>query len=156
MKKNLLNFLLLIVLSIVTIHSQAQKGGNYQNAIGLSVDFGTGSTGAGIGFKHFFNDNDAVEAGLIFFDNTPALGAYYQYNGEIENADGLKWYFGMGPQFFFGNGTTDIAARAMGGLDFKIPNVPLNFAIDWRPYFRFNNYSEFIAARFGLGVRFAF
>lgn len=136
---------------------QAQSGkGSYGNAVGLGIDFGTGATGAGIGFKHFFNDQDAVEAGLIFFNNTPALGMYYQYNGDIENAGGLKWYVGMGPQFFFGKRTTDIAARAMVGLDFKIPEVPLDFAFDWRPYFRFNNGTEFIAARFGLGIRFAF
>lgn len=156
MNKKIIKYFFITVLLFFSAQAYSQKGGDYQNAVGLSVDFGTGITGAGIGFKHFFNDNDAVEAGLVFFNNTPALGAYYQYNGEIENADGLKWYFGMGPQFFFGKGATDIAARAMAGLDFRIPNVPLNISFDWRPYFRFNHGSEFIAARFGLGVRFAF
>lgn len=143
-----------------TCSAQTQDGnlvsGDYKNAAGLGLDFGTGGTGAGLGLKHFFNSNNALEVNLLFFNDVFSLGAFYEYHGPIQNAPGLKWYFGLGPQLFLYKGSTDIAARIPIGLDYKIPRVPLNFSFDWRPYYRFNNNSEFIAARFGVGIRFTF
>lgn len=128
----------------------------YQNAVGFALDFGEGLTGAGASFKHFFNANSAGEADLLFYDDIVSIGAYYEYHGKIKNASGLQWYLGLGPQFFFAKETTDIAARIPIGLDYKLPNIPLVFNFDWRPYFRLNNDSDFIAARFGVGIRFIF
>lgn len=131
--------------------------GDYKNAVGLTVDLGsTIVTGAGVGFKHFFTTHDAAEVNLLFYNSVFSLGAYYEYHGLIQNAEGLKWYVGLGPQVFFGQGETDLAARALIGLDYKIPTVPLDFSFDWRPAVSLTNGTQFIAARFGLGIRFAF
>lgn len=153
-KKMLFIAALMIFCINLQTNAQSQKGSSYDNAVGLGLDFGTGVTGAGGSFKHFFNTNSAGEVDLMFYNDLVSLGAFYEYHGTIKNAAGLKWYFGLGPQFFFAKGNTNIAARIPIGLDYKIPNVPLVFTFDWRPYYRFNNGSDFIAARFGLGIRF--
>jgi len=160
-KKILLTVVVGMFLFTYNVQAQTQNSGSintpgYQNAVGLGIDFGTGGTGAGIALKHFFSSHGAGEANLLFYNSTVSLGAFYEYHGFIQNAEGLKWYFGLGPQFFFNKGGTTIAARIPIGLDYKIPQVPLNFSFDWRPYYRFNHNSEFIAARFGVGVRFTF
>lgn len=155
-------FSILVFTFSVQAQSQKSSGNNtgssdYKNAVGLTVDLGsTIVTGAGVGFKHFFSEHDAAEVNLLFYNNVFSLGAYYEYHGLIQNADGLKWYAGMGPQVFFGQGATDLAARALIGLDYKIPTVPLDFSFDWRPALSLTNGTEFIAARFGIGLRFAF
>jgi hypothetical protein len=46
--------------------------------------------------------------------------------------------------------------RPTGGLDYKINGVPLSFSFDWRPTFFIGENSDFEAARFGLGFRYAF
>jgi hypothetical protein len=162
MKKEIF-FIAVVGLVLFSCNAQAQaprQGGSltadYKKAVGLGLDLGSGGTGAGLGLKHFFTANGAVEANLLFFDDVFSLGAFYEYHGPIQNAPGLKWYLGLGPQLFFYQGATDIAARVPVGLDYKIPTVPLDFSFDWRPYYRFNDNSEFIAARFGVGIRFAF
>lgn len=140
-----------------TISKQNEGTGLYTNGVGLTVDVGsTYVTGAGLGFKHFFSPHDAAEVNLLFYNNVVSLGAYYEYHGQIQNATGLQWYAGLGPQVFFGKGETDLAARALAGLDYKIPTVPLDFSFDWRPMLTLTNGTEFVAARFGFGIRFAF
>ncbi len=163
LKKSILPLTLSLFIFLGTTQAQTRNSGtngsgsNYQNAIGLAVDFGsTLQTGAGIGFKHFFSEQDAGEVNLLFYNNTTSLAAYYEYHGLIQNAAGLKWYIGLGPQIFFGNNSTAFGGRFLGGLDYKIPNVPINFSFDWRPLISFTGGTEFYGARFGLGVRFAF
>lgn len=140
--------------------AQTTTGSTYTNAAGLGIDFGNGDTGAGIDFKHFFNVNSAVEANLLFYNNTTSLGGYYEYHGPIQNAEGLLWYIGLGPQmFFYGDHSyydSDFGARAMAGLDYKIPNIPLDFSFDWRPLFVFTHNSDFNGGRFQLNIRFVF
>ncbi len=163
MKKTL--FLCALSLFVLAFTTQAQStlqgntsaDGGYQNSVGLSLDLGsTYVTGAGVGFKHFFSSHDAGEFNLLFYNSTVSLGAYYEYHGFIQNAPGLKWYFGLGPQLFLAKNNTNLAARVPIGLDYKIPNVPLNFAFDWRPMILLTHGTEFTAARFGIGIRFAF
>ena len=140
------------------LRAQSQTSGDgYKNSVGLALDFGsTLVTGAGVGAKHFFTTHDAAEVNLLFYNNAFSIGAYYEYHGQIQNAPGLMWYFGLGPQGFFGNQSSAFGARALAGLDYKIPAVPLDFSFDWRPLVSITGGADFMAARFGLGVRFAF
>jgi hypothetical protein len=159
MKKIVYLVVLVTIVSVGTLNAQSKTSGgsDYNTALGLGVDFGDGGTGAGISAKHFFNPNNAGEADLLFFSgNVVGLGVFYEYHGYITNANGLKWYAGLGPQLLFGKGDTDFGARPIVGLDYKIPAVPLSFSFDWRPLFDFTNGSDFIAARFQLGFRYAF
>lgn len=157
-------FLLLLSLSVLLVLSNekvsAQKGstgGSYNSGVGMRVDFGTGGTLVGISGKHFFNPNNAGEAYLLFGSGSTAIGAEYQYHGSIQNAEGLKWYAGLGPNIlFYKGGGTDVLFRPLVGLDYKIVNVPLNIGFDWRPAFQVTHGTTFQAARFGIAFRYAF
>ena len=157
MKKIFLLSVIALVLAATNTFAQS-----YKNSVGLGIDFGDGATLVGPSYKHFFTGKDAVQADLLFSDNTVWLGGYYQYHQPIEGASGLKWYLGLGPQLAFVDGKgyfenqTVIFLRPMAGLDYKIAGTPIAMNIDWRPAARLNKGSGFEAARFGFGFRFTF
>ncbi|WP_153799511.1 hypothetical protein [Foetidibacter luteolus] len=155
--KILVAFLFVSALCAVKSMAQKSSGTSYTNAVGMRVEFGSEyGTFAGISGKHFFDTHNAGELHVVFGNNTTLIGAEYQYHGDIENAAGLKWYAGFGPGVAFSDGTTDVLIRPIIGLDYKINQVPLSFGFDWRPAFVVTHGSDFNAARFGLGIRYAF
>jgi hypothetical protein len=139
---------------------RATSGGSYNTALGLGLDFGDGSTLVGPSIKHFFTTHDAGKAEVLFGDHTTNLSIYYQYHGDIQNANGLRWTLGLGGTASFysfrGYDQTDFAFRPTAGLDYKIPNVPIQFEFDWRPAITVTHGSDFTAARFGFGFRYCF
>ncbi|MBS1659586.1 MAG: hypothetical protein JST68_00905 [Bacteroidetes bacterium] len=155
MKKNVPLFLCMALSFFFVQQASAQKGSSYENAVGFRVDFGDGTTFAGVTGKHFFSDNIAGEAMVLFGDHATLVEPELQYHGDIANAAGLKWLIGFGPGFIFGGGTTNVLLRPLAGLDYKIQDVPINFTFDWRPAFQITHGSDFTAARFGLGIRYA-
>lgn len=160
----LLSALAFIFLISNEASAQSKKGGggsSYTNAVGLRVDFGTGSAGVGPNIKHFFNSHDAIDAALLFYDGAIAIGGEYQYHLPISGVSGLNGYFGIGPQIGFTtlkNVDTQVAVALtpVAGLDFKVPGAPLDLAFDWRPSFLLTPDTNFTAARFGLSARFTF
>jgi hypothetical protein len=159
MKKRLLVGLVALFVLGSASKVSAQKSANgrdYTNAIGLGIDFGDGQTLVGPSGKHFFNENSAGLGEILFGNHLTVLQAFYQYHSEFESAEGLKWFVGVGPQIYLYNGGSDFAISPMAGLDYKIPSVPLSFTFDWRPRFILTHGSNFSAARFGLGFRYAF
>ena len=153
MKKVFFLGLLFIGLSI----HQANAQSDYKTALGLTVDFGDGATFVGPSVKHFFQPNHAGQFEVLFGDNVTLIEAFYQYHKPIENAAGLKWYAGIGPGVQLYDGGSNFLLRPLGGLDYKINNVPLDFHFDWRPTLVFyDGDSDFEAARFSLGFRYAF
>ena len=149
--------ILFATLLIVSLEASAQYGSGYKTGLGMQVDFGTGSTLVGFDAKHFFDQHNVGEAQLLFGTGVVVLGAQYEYHGDIQNAAGLKWYAGFGPQIaFVKDGGTDLLLRPLIGLDYKINDVPLNFSFDWRPAFQATHGTGFEAARFGLAFRYAF
>jgi len=160
MKKYLSGFMIALFLMMAGHSVYAQKaagGSDYTNALGLGIDFGDGQTLVGISGKDFFTANHVGEADVLCGDRYTIIQALYEYHKQIENAEGLKWYAGIGPGFGLGKGYSTFLIRPIGGLDYKLRNVPLNFSFDWRPILQFDKGdSDFAAARFGLGFRFAF
>ncbi len=142
-------------------HNSDGMGTNYDNSLGLSIDFGTGGTLAGPTFKHFFDQRNAGQFEILFGDHYTIIDALYEYHGQVPNASGLKWYLGIGPGVGLFKGGSNFLIRPLAGLDYKINNVPLSFSFDWRPTLTFldNHYADdtdFEPARFGLGFRYAF
>lgn len=134
-------------------HASAQV---YQGAVGLGLDVGDGPTLVGPSGKYFFAAEHAGLAEVLFGDGITGLTFLYQYHGGFAGAENLQWFAGAGPTILFGDGgNSDVGIRPNVGLDFKIPDVPLAFSFDWRPYISFeDNGTEM--ARFGLGFRYAF
>jgi len=146
--------LLAFTVMIGTTTLQAQD--SYGTAIGLGLDFGEGATAVGPSLKHFFDENNAGVAEVLFANGSTVLTALYQYNDAFPNAGGLKWFAGGGFSVNFFDGGSDFFLRPTAGLDFKIPDVPLAFTFDWRPtiFLGDGNGNGFEPARFGLGFRY--
>src|SRR5690554_734580 len=146
---------LMIVGFLTAQHAQAQT--TYKTGVGLMIDVGDGGTLVGPHVKHFFDNNQAGEATLQFGTGLPTLQLMYQYHQPVQEAQGLQWYVGLGGALAFpdGGGDTVFGIVPAAGLDYKLDNVPIDLFLDWRPKFMlYSGESEFLAARFGLGLRF--
>lgn len=132
----------------------AQSGAPYNTSFGLFLDLGNGGTYVGPHVKHFFTENDAGQAMVLFGNEITILGVEYSYNKQIPDAGGLMWNAGIGPQVLFGDGDTGFALRPQVGLEFKVPQAPLSVGFDWRPYWIVSPDSEFEAGRFGLSFKY--
>ncbi len=150
-------FVLMLMFSVSSASAQSANGSDYTNAIGLGIDFGNGGTGVGPSFKHFFTENHVGLAEVLFGNSTTAIQVFYQYHKEIEGAAGLRWFAGAGPGIHLYKGGSTFVVGPQGGLDYKIPGVPLSFSFDWRPkLYVYSGGSNFEGGRFGLGFRYAF
>lgn len=126
-------------------------------AVGLRIDFGTGSTGLGPNIKHRFNRKHSIDAAIVFFEgDVVGLGAQFERNFSVRGNPDVNWYIGIGPQFLFANENNTIALVPVTGLEFNIPNSPLNLSFDWRPNFHLSPVTDVQAGRFGLSLRVAF
>lgn len=136
-------------------HAQAQT--TYKTGVGLLIDVGDGGTWVGPHVKHFFDNNQAGEASLQFGTGLTILQAMYQYHQPVQEAEGLQWYIGLGGALGFPNhGDMIFGIVPAAGLDYKLANTPIDLFLDWRPKFMiYDSESRFLAARFGLGLRFA-
>ena len=70
-----------------TQQAQAQKtstGTYYNNAVGIRLDFGSGGSEFGFSGKHFFTQNHAGEAQLLFGSSVTYLGLEYQYHAPLK------------------------------------------------------------------------
>lgn len=158
MKKAFFSALIVFFLLVSVSDASAQRsaeGDTYRNAIGLGIDFGTGSTLVGPSFKHFFSENN-VGKFEVLFGNYVAIQAFYEYHKMIDGAPGLQWFAGIGAGVGLDENNSAFLLKPIGGLDYKIDGVPLSFSFDWRPTAFIGDNSDFEAGRFGLGFRFAF
>jgi hypothetical protein len=151
-----LSLLICFVAIIGTTHySHSQTV--YKTAVGLSIDVGDGGTWVGPHVKHFFDNNQAGEASLQFGTGLTVLQLMYQYHQPVQEAEGLQWYIGLGGALGFPDhgGNTLFGIVPAAGLDYKLANIPIDLFLDWRPKFLiYESDNEFLAARFGLGLRF--
>lgn len=150
--------LLFITAILVSIqfasNTKAQAQTDYTTGVGLFLDLGNGGTYVGPHAKHYFTDEHAGQAMVLFGNDIVIIGAEYSYNKDIPGAAGLKWNVGIGPQLAFGNDETDFLLRPQVGLEFKIPNVPIGVGFDWRPWWILTSGSDFEGARFGLAFKY--
>lgn len=159
MRKHFFSALLVIVLLASASGVSAQRSANgtdYENAIGLGIDFGNGSSLVGPSFKHFFTGEHVGKFEVLFGGDYTAIQGFYEYHRDIEGAPGLKWFAGVGAGAGIAEHNSAFLLKPEGGLDYKIDEVPLSFSFDWRPTFFIGDNSDFEPARFGLGIRFCF
>ncbi len=129
----------------------------YKTAAGLEMDFGRGTTLAGPTLKNFFNNHSALQVEALLGSNYFSLGAFYQYHLSVKKESGLKFYLGLGPEYFLGlRNDAGVLLRPMAGLDYKVKKLPISITFDLRPTLLLSSYSKFEVARFGLGARYAF
>jgi hypothetical protein len=144
-----------IALTFAFAGNAQSMGHTYTNALGVKV-----LDGGGITFKHFMQDDKAIEGIMYFWDRGTRITGLYEIYGNIEGAAGLKWYIGPGAHIGFYN--TDYGGGSFGGidgvlgLDYKINNAPINLSLDWQPSFEFGTGRGFYGGWGGLGVRYTF
>ena len=155
MKRFLSIVVCITALQILSLQSSSGQGrAPYNTGFGLMLDVGTGGTYVGPHAKRFFSSNHAGQAMILFGNNVTVIGAEYSYNEAIPGADGLNWNLGIGPQVYFGTGTSGVLLRPQAGIEFKVPKAPIAAGFDWRPMWELTNGSYFEPARFGLTFKY--
>lgn len=155
MKKVLLSFAAVALLAFGAQEVKAQTP--YKSALGLVFDGHDGSN-VGIQYKTAVGPTTAFQAQAAFRSNWISLGADYQYEKAIAGAQGLAWYAGGGAQIGFwtgdGDGDARVGLRPQIGLEYRIPEVPLAFHLDYKPTIGIVNSSGFHGDGFTFGVKF--
>jgi hypothetical protein len=170
---------IVMVLGFLALASYSQDGGgDYRGAIGARI--GTSFYDVlSVSYKTFLSNAGAIELnggfgirgysgyyGGGYYDDRPfslSASASYQHHFNIP-VQGLRWFVGGGltvansfsdndqlKEFNFGLFPT-------GGVDYKIPRIPLNVSADIRPTFFLTNpniYNDVVAS-FGVSARYTF
>jgi hypothetical protein len=134
----------------------------YQNAVGVTFGWWNG---ASLSVKHFFKDNEAIEARATFWQYGGELCGLFEYYGDFGNVSGLRWYVGGGGHAggynhqyakyypdrpdgaYFG-------ADGVMGVDYKFDGAPIDLSFDVQP--RVDVPGGYFNVWGGLGVRLAF
>jgi len=136
---------------------EAQGQAPYQSAAGLVFD-GDGGSNVGLQYKTFVNETTALQGQVSFRSNWFSLGADYQYEKAIPDADGLSWYAGGGLHLGFwssnGASSTLVGLRPQVGLEYRIPTVPLAVHLDYKPYIGLSGGGGFDGGGFTFGVKY--
>lgn len=164
----------LFFLACFLVAFSAAYSQDYQRAIGLRLGWDYG-----ISYKQFIKGTHAIE-GIATFRSWGVPGYRYSYfritglylvHNPFPGVEGLQWYYGGGASIsMYGGkyrdwvkslnkdyGTMGIGIHAALGLDFKIPNAPINLSADWVPTFTFGSYYRGFAADYGaFAVRYTF
>jgi hypothetical protein len=152
--------------------NQTMESNDYSNAIGLRL----GGT-SGLTYKHRFVSNNAVEVILGTYPYSYGLTGLYERYAPT-TVSGLNLYFGGGAHISrayyksWGYYTTDdnryyyyktynygpiFGFDLIGGIEYKIPKVPLAVSVDLKPYLDFFQYSHsYVYLDPSLGIKFTF
>jgi len=149
---------LIFTLVLVSFLTNAQP---YETSAGARLGWENGFT-----IKHFLSDNGAIE-GIV---SSPwrwggiVVTGLYEFQSEIPEVDGLFWYAGGGGHVgFYNTGgvlTTNRTYTYFGvdgivGVEFVIPDIPINVSLDWKPGFNING-GGFYGTSFALSGRYIF
>ncbi|MBZ5859202.1 hypothetical protein [Flavihumibacter profundi] len=139
------------------METQAQKssGTDYTNAIGIKV-----WDGAGVTFKHFLTEKNALEGIAYFWNGGIRLTGLYEWHFPLGSEPGLRWFVGPGAHLgFYDNTHGDgafIGIDGIIGVEYNFRNIPLNTSLDWQPAVEFGNDRGFYGSWGGLAVRYRF
>ena len=143
-------FIVLILFSMAATTASAQA---YKSALGVRFSSSDAVVNHSISFKHFFRESTAIEA-LFSFVKPYALGVLIEKHHPLTN-NNFTWFWGAGAYVGFTD-KKNFGAQGALGLDLKIPDVPLNLAIDWKPELNLVKDVFFEPAAVGLSARFTF
>lgn len=90
----------------------------------------------------------------VYF-NRFGIGTYFDWMFALSGGPkGLKFYPGVGPEFWFGN-SFDVSIAGNFGVEYTF-DFPLTIGFDWRPGFMVTNAFNFSASNWGFTARFRF
>lgn len=120
---------------------------DFDSAVGLRLGQPTS-----VSYKKFISETNALEGYVGFRSFTGAsfitASAAYQIHKDIDEVDGLQWYYGAGGSVFlwtldFGDGTTSFGVQGYIGLSYTFDGTPINLSVDWIPTLFINGVSGF-------------
>lgn len=134
--KTLMVAIILFVSSLVA--AQDVSGPPYVAAVGGKI-----SSGLAFSYKQFITGKNAIEAQALFFKEGIRFVGLYEFHFPLEGVGGLAWYVGPGAHVGFytskykrlNDSNADLGIDGVIGLDYKIPNIPINLSLDWQPSF---------------------
>ncbi|TDH27423.1 hypothetical protein EXU57_07505 [Segetibacter sp. 3557_3] len=137
--------------------SQDVSGPPYATAAGVKI-----SSGVAFSYKKFVTVKNALEAQALFFREGVRVIGLYEFHYPLEGVSGLAWYVGPGAHVgvygskykAINNTRTDLGIDGVIGLDFKIPNVPINLSLDWQPSFSILGNAGLQPQFGGVGIRY--
>jgi hypothetical protein len=148
----------------------------YKKSIGVRVAPDSYYDLLAFSYKTFLNDAGAIEFNAGIGNKTRyittdkyhpfavSISAGYQYHFNIP-VDGLRWFIGgglTGYHNFASNGDVNglgFGFYPTGGVEWKIPSIPLVVGADYRPtifFSRPDSYDSFYAGNFGISARYTF
>ncbi|MGB4774639.1 MAG: hypothetical protein WBP45_05675 [Daejeonella sp.] len=155
-------FIASLILGFIFLLQTETKAQNYKNAIGVRL-------GAynGLNFKTFLNNKAALDLNLSFRGNSGynrfLFTGLYEVHNQINNAAGLKWYYGgggsIGSYRYKNSELADYVHLSLDGvlgLDYKFNGAPINLALDWRPRLLVTPDTDIYTGDVGLAIRFTF
>ena len=143
--------LILCMLFFAGIGSKALAQ-DYKAALGIRFSSKAALINNSISLKYFFTENTAAE-GLFSFGDPFALGLLVEQHKPFLTG-GFRYFYGGGIYAGF-SGTRRAGLQGVVGLDYKIPSLPLNFSLDWKPELTLAKEVSFEPQALGLSARFA-
>jgi len=136
---------------------------SYKAALGLKFIYGVSLTG-----KFFLNEKSAIE-GILRYNGAGGLGSniaftgLYEYYGDINSLQGLRWYAGGGGHVNhfswkdgYGDPVTTFGVAGIVGLEYKFKGLPVAISADWQPAYIISNSVGFSAENGGIGIKYTF
>lgn len=151
MKQLFLIFFALVLSSAVFAQNRTANSLDYKTAVGIKA-----WNGAGANLKTFINEKNAIEMVGFFYNRGTRITGLYEIHGDLNTEGNLKWYIGGGAHATIYKGYTGVGLDGVIGIDFKLPNAPLNFALDWQPAFELGSgtYNGFYGNWGGFAIRY--
>src|SRR5688572_16714269 len=127
-------FLAAALFAAFSSYAQDVSGPPYATSAGIKL-----SSGVAFTYKKFVTVKHALEAQAMFHREGLRLVGLYEFHFPLEGIGGLAWYAGPGAHIGvyrskykeLYNSNTDFGIDGVIGLDYKIPNAPVNLSLDW-------------------------
>ena len=127
---------------------------NYKHAISLRA----GGSNAALTYKQHLNAGNAFEvmAWFGFYEASSFSAAgLYEWTQPVINND-FNLYYGVGGHLGAAANKFAIGIDAIVGLEYKIPNAPIAFSLDYKPSVNFMNLNAYGLFDLALGIKFTF
>lgn len=125
------------------------------NAQELGIRFGN-VTGGNVAIDGIFSMGEFSRIHAdVSFGNGVGIDVLWDFLYRPLPGEAFNWYVGAGPYTFIGS-NFELGVVGEIGLEYHFNEVPLAIGIDWRPYLRIIDNTDFGAEGVGLNVRYVF
>lgn len=138
---------------LMILISSSAKAQDYKMALGARFSSKAPLVNTSISFKYFFNESTAGEA-LFCVTDPFALGLLVEQHKPLVTKH-FNYFYGGGVYAGFG-GPRRAGLHGIIGLDYKVPVIPFNLSIDWKPELNLTKEFSFEPAALAVSARFTF